>query len=193
VLPQPVGRAVLRPALGRVLPCARSSGWACSLSLLYPIKDARSHMGSRVAGVFFLNSHLKPNAAGFEVLVPLQRSVMRPLYTIQELAQTLRLQPGTVRNKLSRGEDLPRSVRVGRRRLFPEDAVEAWLQAQEALQAIPPPANPTTADGPNPAGRPRTPSTPPVPVRGSRCRKTRSSKNRSHSPAQIALFGKEYG
>ena len=32
---------------------------------------------------------------------------MRPLYTIQELAHTLRLQPGTVRNKLCRGEDLP--------------------------------------------------------------------------------------
>ena len=59
---------------------------------------------------------------------------MRPLYTIQELAHALRLQPGTVRNKLSRGEDMPRSVLVGRRRLFPEDAVEAWLQAQEARQ-----------------------------------------------------------
>jgi excisionase family DNA binding protein len=59
---------------------------------------------------------------------------MRPLYTIQELANTLRLQPGTVRNKLSRGEDMPRSVLVGRRRLFPEEAVEAWLQAQEARQ-----------------------------------------------------------
>ena len=35
---------------------------------------------------------------------------MRPLYTIQELAHALRLQPGTVRNKLSRGEDMPRSV-----------------------------------------------------------------------------------
>lgn len=43
---------------------------------------------------------------------------MRPLYTIQELAHALRLQPGTVRNKLSRREDLPRSVVVGRRRLF---------------------------------------------------------------------------
>jgi excisionase family DNA binding protein len=64
---------------------------------------------------------------------------MRPLYTIQELAHTLRLQPGTVRNKLSRGEDLPRSVVVGRRRLFPEEAVEAWLQAQEARQAVPSP------------------------------------------------------
>jgi excisionase family DNA binding protein len=117
---------------------------------------------------------------------------MRPLYTIQELANTLRLQPGTLRNKLSRGEDLPRSVRVGRRRLFPEDAVEAWLQAQEAGQdATPSPIYEATADGPKPVGRPRRPSTVPVRARGSRHRKTRTAKHRSHSPTQIALFGKE--
>lgn len=116
---------------------------------------------------------------------------MKSLYTIQELANTLRLQPGTVRNKLSRGEDLPRSVRVGRRRLFPEDAVEAWLQAQETRQADPSPDQQAAADSPKPIGRPRRPSTVPVPARGSRHRKTRSAKHRSYSPAQIALFGKE--
>ena len=117
---------------------------------------------------------------------------MRPLYTIQELAQTLRLQPGTVRNKLSRGEDLPRSVRVGRRRLFPEDAVEAWLQAQEGGQdAAQSPDNQAAAVGPKPVGRPRCPSTAPVSARWSRRRKTRTAKHRGHSPAQIALFGKE--
>ena len=116
---------------------------------------------------------------------------MRPLYTIQELANTLRLQPGTVRNKLSRGEDLPRSVRVGRRRLFPEDAVEAWLQAQEARhQADPSPDNQAAA-GPKPVGRPRRPSAVPVPARGSRRRKTRNTAHRGHSPAQIGLFGNE--
>ena len=116
---------------------------------------------------------------------------MRPLYTIQELANTLRLQPGTVRNKLSRGEDLPRSIRVGRRRLFPEDAVEAWLQAQEARnEAVPSPNNQAAAGGPKPIGRPRRPSTVPVAARGSRRRKTRNTAHRSHSPAQIALFGK---
>src|SRR5215469_2746999 len=117
---------------------------------------------------------------------------MRPLYTIQELANTLRLQPGTVRNKLSRREDLPRSVRVGRRRLFPEDAVEAWMQAKEARQdAAPSSDNQAAADGPKPVGRPRRPSTVPAPARGFRHRKTRSANHRSHSPAQIALFGKE--
>ncbi len=116
---------------------------------------------------------------------------MRPLYTIQELAHTLRLQPGTLRNKLSRGEDLPRSVVVGRRRLFPEDAVEAWLQAQEAGQAVLSPSKQAAAEALRPIGRPRRPSSPRVPVRGSRRRKTRSTAHRSHSPAQIALFGQE--
>ena len=118
---------------------------------------------------------------------------MRPLYTIQELAHTLRLQPGTVRNKLSRGEDLPRSVLVGRRRLFPEDAVEAWLQAQEARQAVPSLGNQAAADAPKAIGRPRGPSSARAPVRGSRRGKTRSTAHRGHSPAQIALFGKELG
>jgi excisionase family DNA binding protein len=114
---------------------------------------------------------------------------MRPLYTIQELAHALRLQPGTVRNKLSRGEDMPRSVLVGRRRLFPEDAVEAWLQAQEARQTLPSGEPQAKADPPKPVGRPGRPSTP---NRGS-SRKTRNSRRRSHSPAQIGLFGKELG
>jgi excisionase family DNA binding protein len=116
---------------------------------------------------------------------------MRPLYTIQELAHTLRLQPGTVRNKLSRGEDMPRSVLVGRRRLFPEDAVEAWLRAQEARQPVPSGGMRATADPPKAVGRPRRPSNASAPIRGSRRRKTRNSKRRNHSPAQIALFGKE--
>src|SRR5579864_3427897 len=110
---------------------------------------------------------------------------MRPLYTIQELAQTLRLQPGTVRNKLSRGEDLPRSVLVGRRRLFPEDAVEAWLQAQEARQTFPSDEVQATADSPRPRGRPRHRSKASAPNRASRHGKTRNSNRRHASPAQI--------
>ena len=118
---------------------------------------------------------------------------MRPLYTIQELAHTLHLQPGTVRNKLSRGDDLPRSIVVGRRRLFPEDAVEAWLVAQEVRQAIPTPDATAPADAPKPVGRPRRPSKARAPVRESARRKTRNTGRRSHSPAQIGLFGKDVG
>jgi excisionase family DNA binding protein len=118
---------------------------------------------------------------------------MRPLYTIQELAHALRLQPGTVRNKLSRGEDMPRSVLVGRRRLFLEDAVEAWLQGVEARQTVPSSEAQATADPPRAVGRPRRPSNASAPNPGSRRRKPRNSKRRNHSPAQIALFGREEG
>jgi excisionase family DNA binding protein len=118
---------------------------------------------------------------------------MRPLYTIQELAHALRLQPGTVRNKLSRGDDLPRSVVVGRRRLFPEDAVEAWLQAQGARQGVPSLGNQTPAEASKSIGRPRRHSSTRETVRGSRRRKNLRTAHRSHSPAQIALFGKEWG
>lgn len=60
---------------------------------------------------------------------------MKPLYTIQELADALRLEPTTIRNKLSRGEDMPPSVRIGRRRLFPQDELESWLRAHRVSTA----------------------------------------------------------
>ena len=79
------------------------------------------------------------------------------LYTTGELADALRMKPGTLRNKLSRGEDLPPSIRVGRRRLFPKAQFEAWLRARETPNSV-------AIDGasirwrqPRPSGRPRQP------------------------------------
>jgi hypothetical protein len=87
---------------------------------------------------------------------------------------------------------MPRSVLIGRRRLFPEDAVEAWLQAQEARQTIPSgEAQATPPDPSKPVGRPRCPSNVSALNRESRRRKPQNSKHRAHSPAQIGLFGKE--
>ena len=44
----------------------------------------------------------------------------KEFYTVEEIAELLRIRPGTVRNRLSyRGNDLPPSVVIGRRRLFP--------------------------------------------------------------------------
>ena len=60
---------------------------------------------------------------------------MTRLVTIDELAHALRLTPGTVRNKLARGADLPPSIRVGRRRLFSQEQIDAWLKAREVLKA----------------------------------------------------------
>lgn len=54
---------------------------------------------------------------------------MAKLLTVEELAQELRVTTGTIRNRLSRGDDLPPSIRVGRRRLFPSAELEKWLAA----------------------------------------------------------------
>lgn len=51
----------------------------------------------------------------------------RDFYTIEEVAALLRVRPGTVRNRLWRGDPtLPPSVRNGRRRLFPVGDYVAW-------------------------------------------------------------------
>lgn len=51
---------------------------------------------------------------------------MDPLLTIEEIAQILRMSIGTARNRLSRGDEMPPSLRVGRRRLFPEQSLYRW-------------------------------------------------------------------
>jgi excisionase family DNA binding protein len=56
---------------------------------------------------------------------------MSPPYTVEEIAALLQIAPATVRNRLCRGEDLPPSLRIGRRRLFPRDQFEAWLDSHE--------------------------------------------------------------
>jgi excisionase family DNA binding protein len=51
----------------------------------------------------------------------------KDFYTIEEVAELLRVRPGTVRNRLWRGDStLPPSVRNGRRRLFPVADYVAW-------------------------------------------------------------------
>jgi excisionase family DNA binding protein len=47
--------------------------------------------------------------------------------TVEELSRRLRIKEGTCRNRLSRGDDMPPAVRVGRRVLFPEDAFDRWM------------------------------------------------------------------
>ena len=53
----------------------------------------------------------------------------KEFYTVEEIAELLRVRPGTVRNRLSqRKRDLPPSVVIGRRRLFPLGEYEIWKQ-----------------------------------------------------------------
>ena len=53
----------------------------------------------------------------------------RDFYTVNEIAELLRVRPGTVRNRLWRGDAaLPPSTVIGRRRLFPLRDYETWKQ-----------------------------------------------------------------
>lgn len=47
--------------------------------------------------------------------------------TIEEMAKLLHISPGTARNRLSRGEPMPPSIKIGRRRLFPVNELDKWL------------------------------------------------------------------
>lgn len=51
---------------------------------------------------------------------------MDRFYTVEEIAQLLRMSAGTARNRLSRGDDMPPSMRIGRRRLFPQKSLDQW-------------------------------------------------------------------
>ena len=50
--------------------------------------------------------------------------------SVEEVAEALRIEIGTARNRLSRGDPMPPSVKVGRRRLFPADELEKWLKSK---------------------------------------------------------------
>lgn len=62
---------------------------------------------------------------------------MSPFYTVDEVAALLRMAPATVRNKLCRDGDLPPNLCIGRRRLFPRDQFEAWLEAKQTYKGVP--------------------------------------------------------
>jgi len=52
-------------------------------------------------------------------------------YTVEEIAELLRIAPGTVRNRLSkRDRDVPPSIVIGRRRLFPLAECEMWIKSR---------------------------------------------------------------
>ena len=60
----------------------------------------------------------------------------KDFYTVAEIAELLRVRPGTVRNRLLRRDgSVPPSTVIGRRRLFPLDAYELWKQRLLQRQA----------------------------------------------------------
>lgn len=48
-------------------------------------------------------------------------------YTLEKVSDELHISPGTARNRLATGKDMPPSIRVGRRRLFPVAEFEKWV------------------------------------------------------------------
>ncbi|MDR8398422.1 helix-turn-helix domain-containing protein [Paraburkholderia sp. USG1] len=54
-------------------------------------------------------------------------------YTLEEIARELHIAAATARNRLTLGQPMPPSIRVGRRRLFPADEYEKWIAAQLTL------------------------------------------------------------
>lgn len=53
---------------------------------------------------------------------------MQKYLTIEEISQRLHIATGTARNRICRGDPMPPSLKVGRRRLFPEAEFEIWLR-----------------------------------------------------------------
>jgi excisionase family DNA binding protein len=61
----------------------------------------------------------------------------KEFYTVEEIAELLRIRPGTVRNRLSkRDRDMPPSIVIGRRRLFPLSAYDLWIK-QRICERLP--------------------------------------------------------
>lgn len=54
--------------------------------------------------------------------------------TYGQVADLLCMSTGGLRNRMSRGELMPPSVKVGRRRLFPESELHKWLAEQGSVQ-----------------------------------------------------------
>ncbi len=50
--------------------------------------------------------------------------------TYEQTADLLCMTTQGLRNKFSRGEPTPPSIKVGRRRLFPESEIHKWLSEQ---------------------------------------------------------------
>ena len=48
-------------------------------------------------------------------------------YTLEDISAELHIRPGTARNRLALGQDMPPSIKVGRRRLFPVSEFEKWV------------------------------------------------------------------
>ncbi len=51
----------------------------------------------------------------------------RKYLTIEEISNEMRISVGTARNRLACSRPMPPNLKAGRRRLFPEDEFEKWM------------------------------------------------------------------
>lgn len=47
---------------------------------------------------------------------------------IEDVSKRMHISVGTARNRLSRGQPMPPSIKIGRRRLFREDIFDQWME-----------------------------------------------------------------
>ncbi|WP_363323536.1 helix-turn-helix domain-containing protein [uncultured Pseudoteredinibacter sp.] len=53
--------------------------------------------------------------------------------TVEQVSKKLHVTAGTIRNRISKGDPMPPSIKVGRRRLFPEDEFESWIKLRRCI------------------------------------------------------------
>jgi len=53
------------------------------------------------------------------------------LLSLDELAEILHLKKGTAYNRLSAGDPMPPSIKIGKKRMWLQPTVFEWLKAQE--------------------------------------------------------------
>ena len=78
-------------------------------------------------------------------------------YTLEDIANELHIRPGTARNRLALGQDMPPLIKVGRRRLFAVSEFEKWVASVIApiLEAPCKDAEPLSNKPGHRPGRPR--------------------------------------
>jgi len=52
------------------------------------------------------------------------------LLSTEDIAKYLHISVGTVKNRLSKGDPMPPSIKIGRRQLFPSKEFHEWLSDQ---------------------------------------------------------------
>jgi len=56
------------------------------------------------------------------------------LLTVRDIAKILVVSEGTIRNRLYRGDPMPPSLVIGKKRLFPLEEFEAWIDSHRTNQ-----------------------------------------------------------